>query len=238
MSLLILMRHGQSMWNAAQLFTGWVDVPLTNVGINEAIQGGKDIAHLAIDEVHTSTLIRAQMTAMLALAQHNGGKTPVFQYTQPADGIENVSQNEARMIQWAQINDVQISDNILPVFVSWQLNERMYGDLQGLNKDDTRHKYGDEQVHIWRRSFDVPPPNGESLELTAQRTLPYLEQSIIPSLQSGKNIFVAAHGNSLRSIIMSLEGLNREQVLSLEVPTGSPIVYEFSDDKWNRLQSF
>ena len=238
MSLLIMMRHGQSMWNAAQLFTGWVDVPLTNVGINEAIQGGKDIAHLAIDEVHTSTLIRAQMTAMLALAQHNGGKTPVFQYTQPEDGIENVSQNEARMIQWAQINDVQISDNILPVFVSWQLNERMYGDLQGLNKDDTRHKYGDEQVHIWRRSFDVPPPNGESLELTAQRTLPYLEQSIIPSLQSGKNIFVAAHGNSLRSIIMSLEGLNREQVLSLEVPTGSPIVYEFSDDKWNRLQSF
>ena len=238
MSLLILMRHGQSMWNAAQLFTGWVDVPLTNVGINEAIQGGKDIAHLAIDEVHTSTLIRAQMTAMLALAQHNGGKTPVFQYTQPEDGIENVSQNEARMIQWAQINDVQISDNILPVFVSWQLNERMYGDLQGLNKDDTRHKYGDEQVHIWRRSFDVPPPNGESLELTAQRTLPYLEKSIIPSLQSGKNVFVAAHGNSLRSIIMSLEGLSREQVLSLEVSTGSPIVYEFNNNQWNRLQSF
>ncbi len=238
MSLLILMRHGQSMWNAAQLFTGWVDVPLTNVGIDEAIQGGKDIAHLAIDEIHTSTLIRAQMTAMLALAQHNGGKIPVFQYTQPEDGIENVSQNESRMIQWAQINGDQDTDSILPIFVSWQLNERMYGDLQGLNKDDTRQKYGDEQVHIWRRSYDVPPPNGESLELTAQRTLPYLEKSIIPSLQSGKNVFVAAHGNSLRSIIMSLEGLNREQVLSLEVPTGSPIVYEFSDDKWNRLQSF
>jgi len=238
MSLLILMRHGQSMWNASKLFTGWVDVPLTNVGIDEAIQGGKDIAHLAIDEVHTSTLIRAQMTAMLALAQHTGGKTPVFQYTQPEDGVENVSQNEARMIQWAQINGDQSSDNILPVFVSWQLNERMYGDLQGLNKDDTRQKYGDEQVHIWRRSFDVPPPNGESLELTAERTLPYLEQSIIPSLQSGKNVFVAAHGNSLRSIIMSLEGLSREQVLSLEVPTGSPIVYEYSDNQWNRLQSF
>jgi 2,3-bisphosphoglycerate-dependent phosphoglycerate mutase len=238
MSLLILMRHGQSMWNAAKLFTGWVDVPLTNVGIDEAIQGGKDIAHLSIDEVHTSTLIRAQMTAMLALAQHNGGKTPVFQYNQPEDGVENVSQNEARMIQWAQINGERSSNNILPIFVSWQLNERMYGDLQGLNKDDTRQKYGDEQVHIWRRSFDVPPPNGESLELTAERTLPYLEQSIIPSLQSGKNVFVAAHGNSLRSIIMSLEGLSREQVLSLEVPTGSPIVYEFSDDQWNRLQSF
>ena len=238
MSLLILMRHGQSMWNAAKLFTGWVDVPLTNVGIDEAIQGGKDIAHLEIDEVHTSTLIRAQMTAMIALAQHNGGKTPVFQYNQPEGGVENVSQNEARMIQWAQINGDQSSNNILPIFVSWRLNERMYGDLQGLNKDDTRQKYGDEQVHIWRRSFDVPPPNGESLELTAERTLPYLKQSIIPSLQSGKNVFVAAHGNSLRSIIMSLEGLSREQVLSLEVPTGSPIVYEFSDDQWNRLQSF
>ena len=142
------------------------------------------------------------------------------------------------MIQWAQINDDQNSDNVLPIFVSWQLNERMYGDLQGLNKDDTRQKYGDEQVHIWRRSYDVPPPNGESLELTAQRTLPYLEQSIIPSLQSGKNVFVAAHGNSLRSIIMSLEGLSREQVLSLEVPTGIPIVYEYSDNQWNRLQSF
>jgi 2,3-bisphosphoglycerate-dependent phosphoglycerate mutase len=238
MSLLILMRHGQSMWNAAKLFTGWVDVPLTNVGIDEAIQGGKDIAHLSIDEVHTSTLIRAQMTAMLALAQHNGGKTPVFQYAQPEGGVENVSQNEARMIQWAQINGDQDSDNILPVFVSWQLNERMYGDLQGLNKDDTRQKYGDEQVHIWRRSYDVPPPNGESLELTAQRTLPYLEQSIMPSLQSEKNVFVAAHGNSLRSIIMSLEGLSQEQVLSLEVPTGIPIVYEYSDNQWNRLQTF
>ena len=220
MSLLILMRHGQSMWNAAKLFTGWVDVPLTNVGIDEAIQGGKDIAHLEIDEVHTSTLIRAQMTAMLALAQHNGGKTPVFQYAQPEGGVENVSQNEARMIQWAQINGDQDSSNILPVFVSWQLNERMYGDLQGLNKDDTRQKYG------------------ESRELTAQRILPYLEQSIMPSLQSGKNVFVAAHGNSLRSIIMSLEGLSQEQVLSLEVPTGIPIVYEFSDNQWNRLQSF
>jgi len=226
------------MWNASKLFTGWVDVPLTNVGIDEAIQGGKDIAHLVIDEVHTSTLIRAQMTAMLALAQHNGGKTPVFQYNQPEDGIENVSQNEARMIQWAQINGDQDTDSILPIFVSWQLNERMYGDLQGLNKDDTRQKYGDEQVHIWRRSYDVPPPNGESLELTAQRTLPYLEQSIIPSLQSGKNVFVAAHGNSLRSIIMSLEGLSQEQVLSLEVPTGIPMVYEFSDNQWSRLQTF
>ncbi len=234
MSLLILMRHGQSMWNSAGLFTGWVDVPLTNKGIDEAIQGGKEIAQYDIDEVHVSTLIRAQMTAMIALAQNDHDKTPVFQYPEVDAG--KVSGNEARMIQWAQIKGEAGSANILPVHVSWQLNERMYGDLQGLNKDATRQKYGAEQVHIWRRSYDVPPPNGESLELTAKRTIPYLEQNIIPSLTVGNNIFVAAHGNSLRSIIMSIESLSKEQVLSLEVPTGVPIIYHFSNGTWSKLE--
>ena len=229
------MRHGQSMWNAAKLFTGWVDVPLTKKGIDEAIQGGREIADIPIDEVYVSTLIRAQMTAMLALSQHNSGKTPVFQYPIPENGIGNVSENEEKMINWSQVNAEQGEQNILPVHVSWQLNERMYGDLQGLNKDSTREKYGAEQVHIWRRSYDVPPPNGESLELTAQRTLPYLQSEILPKLKSGKNIFIAAHGNSLRSIIMDLENLSREEVLSLEVPTGVPIIYQFEDSKWIRL---
>ena len=235
MSLLILMRHGQSMWNAAKLFTGWVDVPLTDKGIQEAIAGGKEISKLPVDEVHVSTLIRAQMTAMLALSQHEGGKTPVFQYSVPENGLENVSENEAKMVEWSQTNSEAGQENILPVYVSWQLNERMYGDLQGLNKDATRQKYGDEQVHIWRRSYDVPPPNGESLELTAERTLPYLKSSIIPKMELGKNIFITAHGNSLRSIIMDLEGLSREQVLSLEVPTGVPIIYKLEDSKWTKL---
>jgi 2,3-bisphosphoglycerate-dependent phosphoglycerate mutase len=110
----------------------------------------------------------------------------------------------------------------------------MYGDLQGLNKDDTRAKYGDEQVHIWRRSFDVPPPSGESLKLTAERTIPYLNDALIPALEQGKNLFVAAHGNSLRSIIMHIEGLSEEQVLSLEVPTGQPMVYTWSQSGWER----
>ncbi|MAV44025.1 MAG: phosphoglycerate mutase [Euryarchaeota archaeon] len=227
------MRHGQSMWNAAKLFTGWVDVPLTKKGIDEAIKGGQEIADIPIDEVHVSTLIRAKMTAMLALSQHNSGKTPVFQYPIPENGIQNVSENEAKMVEWSQINGEE--GNILPVHVSWQLNERMYGDLQGLNKDATRQKYGDEQVHIWRRSYDVPPPNGESLELTAERTLPYLQSIILPKLNSGKNIFIAAHGNSLRSIIMELENLSKEEVLSLEVPTGVPIIYQLNDSKWSRM---
>ncbi len=233
MSKLILMRHGQSMWNSAGLFTGWVDVPLTNKGIDEAIDGGKKIADYDIDEVHVSTLIRAQMTAMLALAQNNHHKTPVFQY--PAGDEDKVSENEARMIEWAQIKGAESSANILPVYVSWQLNERMYGDLQGLNKAATRAKYGDEQVHIWRRSYDVPPPNGESLELTAARTIPYLEQNIIPQLAAGKSLFVAAHGNSLRSIIMSIESLSEDQVLSLEVPTGLPIIYAYESGAWSKL---
>lgn len=235
MSLLILMRHGQSMWNAANLFTGWVDVPLTQKGIDEALDGGRKISHLPIDEVHTSALIRAQMTAMLALSQHQSTQTPIFQYEASS---ESLSSNEGKMAAWAQMNSDADSSQVLPVFASWKLNERMYGDLQGFNKQETREKFGDEQVKIWRRSYDVPPPSGESLELTAKRTLPYFAESILPSLEDGKNVFVAAHGNSLRSIIMNLEGLSREQVLSLEVPTGVPIVYQKQEHEWTRLLEF
>ncbi|MDA8546166.1 2,3-bisphosphoglycerate-dependent phosphoglycerate mutase [Euryarchaeota archaeon] len=235
MSMLILMRHGQSMWNAANLFTGWVDVPLTQKGIEEALDGGRRIAHLPIDEVHTSALIRAQMTAMLALSQHQSGKTPIFHYENSGDSSNS---NEGKMAAWAQMNEQADTSQILPVYASWNLNERMYGDLQGLNKQETRDKFGDEQVKIWRRSYDVPPPNGESLELTAQRTLPYFSSSILPSIDAGKNVFVAAHGNSLRSIIMELEGLSRKEVLSLEVPTGVPIVYQRQEGNWARLSEF
>lgn len=223
------------MWNAANLFTGWVDVPLTQKGIDEALDGGRRIAHLPIDEVHTSALIRAQMTAMLALSQHQSGKTPIFHYENSGDSSNS---NEGKMAAWAQMNEQADTSQILPVYASWNLNERMYGDLQGLNKQETRDKFGDEQVKIWRRSYDVPPPNGESLELTAQRTLPYFSSSILPSIDAGKNVFVAAHGNSLRSIIMDLEGLSRREVLSLEVPTGVPIVYQRQEGNWARLSEF
>ena len=235
MSLLILMRHGQSMWNAAGLFTGWVDVPLTPKGIDEARNGGRAIAHLPIDEVHVSTLIRAQMTAMIALSEHGGGKTPVFRY--PTEVDKSMPENERLMREWSQIRGDAGQDNLLPVHVAWQLNERMYGDLQGLNKDATREQYGADQVHIWRRSYDVPPPNGESLELTAARTIPYLKSTLIPVIEGGKNVFVAAHGNSLRSIIMNLDGLTEEEVLGLEVPTGVPIVYEQTENGFIRKET-
>ena len=234
MALLILMRHGQSMWNANGLFTGWVDVPLSAAGIQEAITGGQKIADLTIDEIHVSTLIRSQMTAMIALSQHSSGKTPVFHYSSNLE--DGLSENEARMRNWSQIKGDAGKQDIIPVFTAWQLNERMYGDLQGLNKDATREKYGADQVHIWRRSYDVPPPNGESLHLTAQRTIPYLDSTLVPVLESNKNVLVAAHGNSLRSIIMSIETLSQEEVLSLEVPTGVPIIYQYDNGNWMKLE--
>ncbi len=113
-----------------------------------------------------------------------------------------------------------------PIWIDSALNERFYGDLQGLNKDETRQKFGDEQVHIWRRSFDVPPPNGESLQDTSKRSIPYFTHYILPELKAGKNILIVAHGNSLRSIVMKLEGLTPEQILKRELATGVPLVYD------------
>jgi len=118
----------------------------------------------------------------------------------------------------------------LPVVRDEALNERHYGELQGLNKAETAKKYGDEQVHIWRRSYDVPPPGGESLKDTAARTLPYYDRTIAAQVAAGKNVLVVAHGNSLRSIVMQLDHLTREQVLELNIPTGVPIVYDMAPD--------
>jgi 2,3-bisphosphoglycerate-dependent phosphoglycerate mutase len=125
---------------------------------------------------------------------------------------------------------VELGQEQLPVERDQALNERHYGALQGLNKLETAEKYGKEQVHIWRRSYDIPPPEGESLKDTAARTLPYLEARILPQVKAGRNVIVAAHGNSLRSIVMQLDGLSREQVLELNIDTGVPLLYEFDDE--------
>ena len=122
----------------------------------------------------------------------------------------------------------------VPVYQAWELNERMYGRLQGLNKTKTAEKYGAEQVKIWRRSYDTPPPEGESLAMTAARTIPYFKSQIVPYLDRGENVFVSAHGNSLRSILMHLDGLSKEEVLELELATGEPIIYHYNEGKWSR----
>lgn len=124
------------------------------------------------------------------------------------------------------LNELGQSD--IPTFKDQALNERHYGELQGQNKDEAREKFGEEQVHIWRRSYDIAPPNGESLKTTSERTLPYFDQKILPELKAGKNIIIAAHGNSLRSISMKLDKLTKEQVLEFEIPTATPLVYELN----------
>ncbi|HVO24644.1 MAG TPA: 2,3-bisphosphoglycerate-dependent phosphoglycerate mutase [Candidatus Margulisiibacteriota bacterium] len=192
MALLVLIRHGESQWNLENRFTGWVDVPLTEKGREEARRAGEKIRTLHFDKAYTSVLKRA------------------------IDTLEIVLQT--------------IGQTAIPVSYDQALNERHYGDLQGLNKAETAERYGKEQVHLWRRSYDVAPPGGESLKDTAARTLPYFETHIVPDLRAGKNILVAAHGNSLRSIVMHLDKLTREQVLELNLATGVPIVYEFSAD--------
>ena len=197
MSNLILIRHGQSVWNAANRFTGWTDVELSEVGVSEAEEAGRSLSSRRIDVVHTSDLIRAQRTAEIIM-----------------------SLNEA-------------SEGYSTRF-DWRLNERNYGSLQGLNKAETAEKFGAEQVHIWRRSFDVAPPDGESLEMTAERTIPYFEEEILPDLQEGRGVLVSAHGNSLRSIVMHIEGISPEDIVSLEIQTGSPMFYEFEGGEISR----
>lgn len=197
MATMILLRHGQSVWNAANKFTGWTDVELSEVGEAEAAKAGEDLAEIQIDVVHTSDLIRAQRTAAIVM-DHN-----------------------------------RVSGEV-PTHRDFRLNERHYGALQGLDKDETRAKYGEEQVHIWRRSYDIPPPEGESLSMCAERTLPYLNEAIMPDLEDGKTVLVAAHGNSLRSIVMKIEGLSREEILGLEIPTGVPRIYTYAEGQFTR----
>jgi 2,3-bisphosphoglycerate-dependent phosphoglycerate mutase len=191
---LILVRHGQSEWNAKNLFTGWKDPGLTDEGMKEALVAGSTIKseNILFDEMFTSKLVRAQITGKIIL--------------------EAINQS-----------DIPINQNIA-------LNERNYGSLAGLNKDDARKKWGEEQVHIWRRSFDIPPPDGESLKNTAERVLPYFNKEILPKVINGSNVLIAAHGNSLRSLIMQLDNISEVDIVNLEIPTGAPIKYVFNED--------
>jgi len=194
-NFLVLVRHGQSEWNAKNLFTGWKDPGLTAVGETEAANAGNLIKerNIKFSIMFTSALRRAQITGQMIL-----------------DKIDQ--------------RDIEVVKN-------QALNERDYGDLAGLNKDDARKEWGEDQVHIWRRSYDVPPPGGESLKNTAERVLPYFNSLILPKLLSGENILIAAHGNSLRSLVMQLDNLSKEEVIALEIPTGAPIIYSFAGSK-------
>lgn len=191
---LVLVRHGQSEWNLKNLFTGWRDPDLTELGVEEARAAGRRLkdAGLRFDVAFTSVLSRAQRT--LALIEGELGQGPIETHRDQA------------------------------------LNERDYGDLSGLNKDDARAKWGEDQVHVWRRSYDVPPPGGESLKDTGARVWPYYIHRIQPKVLSGGTVIVAAHGNSLRALIMALDGLTGEEIVAQELATGVPIVYRLNAD--------
>ncbi len=216
---LVLVRHGESQWNLENRFTGWKDVDLSEKGVQEAISGGKLLKEMNIcfDVAYTSYLKRAIKTLNYILEE--------------------------------------LDEMYIPVYKSWRLNERHYGGLTGLNKAETAKKYGDEQVHIWRRSFDVAPPQidknseyypkkdsrysnlkdeeiplGESLKDTIDRVLPFWHTDISKSIAEGKNVIVAAHGNSLRALIKYLLNISNEDILNLNLPTGKPLVFEIDKD--------
>ncbi len=230
---LVLIRHGQSEWNLKNLFTGWTDVELSETGVREAHEAGKALKEkgYTFDICFSSALKRANHTMDFVL------------------------------------EEMGLSD--LPKFYSWRLNERHYGALQGLNKAESAEKWGAEQVHIWRRSADVPPlaltkederwpgnqqlykdaiargemtiedcPLTECLIDTAKRVKPYFDEKIAPEIKAGKKVLIAAHGNSLRAIVMMLENLTPEQIISVEIPTGKPLVYELDEKDLKVLSKY
>ena len=189
---LVLVRHGLSVYNDQNRFTGWKDVDLNQQGRDEAKQAVNLLMDYKFDAAFTSDLIRAKNTLSIIL--------------------EGINQK-----------DIPITENMA-------LNERDYGDLIGQNKAEAAEKFGEEQVHIWRRSFDTPPPGGESLKDTADRVIPYLKNEIMPLISSGKNILVSAHGNSIRAIVMDLQNYSPEQILRTEIGWCEPWVFEFEND--------
>ena len=192
---LVLVRHGQSEWNAKNLFTGWKDPGLTENGTAEAIRAGKHLKSLGLsfDVLYTSALVRAQLTGKIML--------------------DELGQSDLEIIE------------------DKALNERDYGELTGLNKDEARKNFGIEQVQVWRRSYDIAPPGGESLKDTYNRVIPYFENKIQP-LMKDKNVLISAHGNSLRALVKYLDDISETDIIKLEIGTGEPIVYKFTDGKF------
>jgi 2,3-bisphosphoglycerate-dependent phosphoglycerate mutase len=191
--LLVLVRHGESEWNLKNLFTGWKDIDLTEVGIAEARAAGRRLKAMGFDfDIgFTSALLRAQKTMTLMLEEM---------------GLA------------------------IPVIADAALNERDYGELSGLNKDDARARWSAEQVHVWRRSYEVAPPGGESLRDTAARVLPYYIDEILPCVLRGERVLVTAHGNSLRALVMVLDRLGPKEIVARELATGVPLIYRLNAD--------
>ena len=201
MNKLILLRHGQSQWNLENRFTGWKNVPLTEKGEVEAKKAGE--------------LIR----------KHNISIDRVF-----SSVLERANRTAEIAIKKAELNNL-LENNKIIMTSSEKLNERDYGDLVGLNKQETADKFGKDQVHIWRRSYDTPPPNGESLKDVVERVSPYFKENIKPLIDKGENILIAAHGNSLRAMMIELGMYKPEEISNIELPTGSPLCINLDQGK-------
>lgn len=207
MNHLILLRHGQSQWNLENRFTGWRDVDLTPQGEAEAVKAGRLIKDIHLDRVYTSTLIRARRTAQLALAEAEAAG--------------------------ADMGDVKSGEG-WKLIEHDDLRERDYGDLVGLDKAETAEKYGAEQVHLWRRSYETRPPGGESLADVVARVRPYFGTEIWPHVVAGENVLVAAHGNSLRAVLVIIGEYDAEDIPNIELPTGKPLVFDVEDGEKKR----
>ncbi len=217
---LILIRHGESTWNAANKFTGWVDVPLSRRGRVEASLAAFKLDGYQIDVCFTSLLVRAIETAVICLTEVESlcaGKAPVIKH----------AADDPDWHGWDHYEGDPSEE--IPIFTAKALDERYYGDLQGLNKAATAERYGAETVHAWRRSYDTRPPGGESLEDTHARTAPFFQTRIMQHIRQGDRVLIAAHGNSLRAIMMDLEQLTPVKVPQLELKTGVPIVYRLDE---------
>ncbi len=219
MNYLILVRHGESRWNLSNKFTGWVDVPLSERGIGEALAAAKELAGFKLDEAYTSELTRAQETLLLILARQN--RTGIFMHEDEPESA------------WMKYSE-KIDRTEIPIRADHALNERYYGRLQGMNKDRARERFGEARVLAWRRGFADRPPGGESLRDVCGRVVPYFRRRIMAGIRAGKNVIVAAHGNSLRAAIKYIEGISDENIARLELHPAEPVVYGYRNGRLAR----
>ncbi len=222
MAILVLVRHGESRWNLSNRFTGWVDVPLSENGIKEAERVAHHCQQFDYSVAFTSVLARAQATLLIILARQN--KTGIFQHVE-----------SPRYSKWVRrSNKLNVED--LPIYTNAALNERYYGELQGMNKRAAVKKYGKKKVIAWRRSYIDKPPGGESLEETHARVHKYLVRNILPKVRRGENVLVVAHGNTLRAVIKHLENISDKDISFVDLPEAKPFVYKFHHGRFMRIE--
>lgn len=218
---LFLLRHMKSVWNEENRFTGWTNVPLNKKGIKNAEKIAKKIFKFKIDKIYTSNLFRNQDTVARIIGHNN--RYPIF-----INLDESEMQNKG--------NYTKMNKNEFPVYVTKNLNERYYGKLQGENKESTMKKYGKEKVQLWRRSYDIAPPGGESLKDVEKRTIPFFNKYIKKELNNGNNVLIVSSHNSLRIIIKNIEKISNTDIIKTEVPYGGLIEYNFKKNSLNKLE--